>query len=143
MRNAEQSRLAEAGKGTPWRKWGPYLSERQWGTVREDYSEHGDAWNYFPHDHARSRAYRSGEDGLTLSFRLAQNQKSVLALGMATRNIGAALAPLFGVAEVDQRAIVMVAAGSPCRRSLRCSRPFGSLAALRQMNGEHRRPFAP
>ncbi len=62
--NAEQKRLDEAGKGTPWRKWGPYLSERQWGTVREDYSDNGDAWNYFPHDHARSRAYRSGEDGL-------------------------------------------------------------------------------
>src|ERR1700721_340493 len=44
--------------------WGPYLSERQWGTVREDYSASGDAWNYFPHDHARSRAYRWGEDGL-------------------------------------------------------------------------------
>jgi hypothetical protein len=62
--NAEQKRLAEAGEGTPWRKWGPYLSERQWGTVREDYSDNGDAWNYFPHDQARSRAYRSGEDGL-------------------------------------------------------------------------------
>ena len=48
----------------PWRKWGPYLSERQWGTVREDYSENGDAWNYFSHDQARSRAYRWGEDGL-------------------------------------------------------------------------------
>jgi hypothetical protein len=47
-----------------WRLWGPYLSERQWGTVREDYSANGDAWNYFPHDHARSRAYRWGEDGL-------------------------------------------------------------------------------
>jgi hypothetical protein len=47
-----------------WRKWGPYLSERQWGTVREDYSENGDAWNYFTHDQARSRAYRWGEDGL-------------------------------------------------------------------------------
>src|ERR1700690_711537 len=44
--------------------WGPYLSERQWGTVREDYSSNGDAWNYFPHDHARSRAYRWGEDGI-------------------------------------------------------------------------------
>ena len=44
--------------------WGPYLSERQWGTVREDYSANGDAWNYLPHDHARSRAYRWGEDGL-------------------------------------------------------------------------------
>ncbi len=61
---AEQRRLAEARKGTPWRKWGPYLSERQWGTVREDFSGDGDAWNYFPHDHARSRAYRAGEDGL-------------------------------------------------------------------------------
>jgi hypothetical protein len=48
----------------PWKKWGPYLSERQRGTVREDYSENGDAWNYFPHDHARSRAYHWGEDGL-------------------------------------------------------------------------------
>jgi len=50
--------------GVPWKKWGPYLSERQWGTVREDYSENGDAWNYFTHDQARSRAYRWGEDGL-------------------------------------------------------------------------------
>ncbi|MBV9175061.1 MAG: glucosidase [Chloroflexi bacterium] len=49
---------------TPWWRWGPYLSERQWGTVREDYSADGDAWNFFPHDHARSRAYRWGEDGL-------------------------------------------------------------------------------
>src|SRR5512147_1465032 len=49
---------------TPWKKWGPYLSERQWGTVREDYSSYGEAWDYFPHDQARSRAYRWGEDGL-------------------------------------------------------------------------------
>ncbi len=62
--NAEQRRLAEAAAGTPWRMWGPYLSERQWGTVREDYSSNGDAWNYFTHDQARSRAYRWGEDGL-------------------------------------------------------------------------------
>jgi hypothetical protein len=55
----EQKRLNEAREaGIPWKKWGPYLSERQWGTVREDYSENGDAWNYFSHDHARSRAYR-------------------------------------------------------------------------------------
>ena len=61
----EQKRLNDAREaGIPWKKWGPYLSERQWGTVREDYSENGDAWNYFPHDHARSRAYRWGEDGL-------------------------------------------------------------------------------
>ena len=63
--NAESLRLAAANAGTePWRRWGPYLSERQWGTVREDYSQRGDAWEYFPHDHARSRVYRWGEDGL-------------------------------------------------------------------------------
>ncbi len=61
----EAERLIDAREGkSPWRKWGPYLSERQWGTVREDYSDNGDAWNYFPHDHARSRAYKWGEDGL-------------------------------------------------------------------------------
>jgi len=61
----EHTRLEEAReRQIPWRKWGPYLSERQWGTVREDYSESGDAWNYFSHDQARSRAYRWGEDGL-------------------------------------------------------------------------------
>jgi Mannosylglycerate hydrolase MGH1-like glycoside hydrolase domain len=61
----EEQRLAEAQARTAhWRRWGPYLSERQWGTVREDYSPHGTAWDSFPHDHARSRAYRWGEDGL-------------------------------------------------------------------------------
>jgi hypothetical protein len=61
----EHDRLEQARSQTLlWKKWGPYLSERQWGTVREDYSENGDAWNYFSHDHARSRAYRWGEDGL-------------------------------------------------------------------------------
>jgi hypothetical protein len=62
---AEARRLAEAeARVAHWRRWGPYLSERQWGTVREDYSPNGDAWDYLPHDHARSRAYRWGEDGL-------------------------------------------------------------------------------
>ncbi len=62
---AEEKRLAEAREHTGhWRRWGPYLTERQWGTVREDYSPYGTAWDYFPHDHARSRAYRWGEDGL-------------------------------------------------------------------------------
>jgi hypothetical protein len=62
---AEHIRLDEArAQKAPWKTWGPYLSERQWGTVREDYSESGDAWNYFTHDQARSRAYRWGEDGL-------------------------------------------------------------------------------
>src|SRR6516164_8937963 len=61
----EQKRLNIAREqGVPWKKWGPYLSERQWGTVREDYSSDGNAWNYFPHDQARSRAYRWNEDGL-------------------------------------------------------------------------------
>ena len=61
----EELRLDEAREsGVPWKQWGPYLSERQWGTVREDYSENGDAWNYFTHDQARSRAYHWGEDGL-------------------------------------------------------------------------------
>jgi Glycosyl hydrolase family 63 C-terminal domain len=61
----EQKRLNEAReKGVPWKKWGPYLSERQWGTVREDYSKDGNAWDYFSHDQARSRAYRWGEDGM-------------------------------------------------------------------------------
>jgi mannosylglycerate hydrolase MGH1-like protein len=63
--NVEQTRLTEDREGkTRWKRWGPYLSERQWGTVREDYSPNGDAWNFFTHDHARSRAYRWGEDGI-------------------------------------------------------------------------------
>ena len=61
----EQQRLEEArSKKVHWYRWGPYLSERQWGTVREDYSASSEAWDYFPHDHARSRAYRWGEDGI-------------------------------------------------------------------------------
>ncbi|HEY6013558.1 MAG TPA: hypothetical protein VIU37_06115, partial [Candidatus Limnocylindrales bacterium] len=62
---AERVRLAETAAGVArWDRWGPYLAERQWGTVREDYSPDGAAWDSFPHDHARSRAYRWGEDGL-------------------------------------------------------------------------------
>jgi hypothetical protein len=61
---AEGQRLAATQTGDAWRRWGPYVSERQWGTVREDYSCGGTAWEYFPHDHARSRAYRWGEDGI-------------------------------------------------------------------------------
>src|SRR5262252_4879055 len=65
VETAEQTRLNAAREsGVPWKKWGPYLSERQWGTVREDYSQDGNAWDYFSHDQARSRAYRWGEDGL-------------------------------------------------------------------------------
>src|SRR4051794_37396020 len=65
MVNVERQRLRDAdASGVPWRQWGPYLSERQWGTVREDYSSGGDAWSAFSHEQARSRAYRWGEDGL-------------------------------------------------------------------------------
>src|SRR5579884_272549 len=62
----EEEKLLEEARQrrVHWKRWGPYLSERQWSTVREDYSAHGDAWNYFPHDVARSRAYRWGEDGI-------------------------------------------------------------------------------
>src|SRR5579859_4253448 len=63
--NAEQTRLDESNaRNKHWKRWGPYLAERAWGTVREDYSPDGSAWEYFPHDHARSRAYRWNEDGL-------------------------------------------------------------------------------
>src|SRR5229473_444587 len=63
--NAEEKRLEESReRKVHWNRWGPYLSERQWGTVREDYSSYGTAWEFFPHDHARSRTYRWGEDGI-------------------------------------------------------------------------------
>jgi Mannosylglycerate hydrolase MGH1-like glycoside hydrolase domain len=80
---AEQRRLQECTATQPaWKKWGPYLSERQWGTVREDYSPHGNAWDYFPHDHARSRAYRWGEDGIA-GF---SDDQQRLCLGLALWN---------------------------------------------------------
>lgn len=79
--NPEQQRLDDnAQKEIPLELWGPYLSERQWGTVREDYSENGDAWNYFPHDHARSRVYRWGEDGLAGISDYGQNLCFALAV---------------------------------------------------------------
>ena len=64
LETAEGLRLLAATRGEGWRRWGPYLSDRQWGTVREDYSPDGEAWDYLPHDFARSRTYRWGEDGL-------------------------------------------------------------------------------
>ena len=81
--NAEQARLDEAARNAkPWRCWGTYLSERQWGTVREDYSADGSAWEYFPHEHARSRAYRWGEDGIAGFC----DEKENLCLGIALWN---------------------------------------------------------
>src|SRR3954453_10188120 len=62
--NPEQARLSQPRTLEDWKIWGPYLPERAWGTVREDYSADGSAWSYFPHDHARSKAYRWNEDGL-------------------------------------------------------------------------------
>ena len=81
--STEQARLAEhPASGAGWKSWGPYLSERQWGTVREDYSVFGSAWEYFPHDHARSRAYRWGEDGIA-GF---SDDQQRLCLGLALWN---------------------------------------------------------
>src|SRR5436190_8106737 len=80
-KSAERDRLRDSGAwDAPWRRWGPYLSERQWGTVREDYSADGDAWRYLPHDHARSRAYHWGEDGLAGFCDLKQRLCFALAL---------------------------------------------------------------
>jgi hypothetical protein len=79
---AEESRLRETRDGVRWRQWGPYLSERQWGTVREDYSDNGDAWSYFTHDQARSRAYRWGEDGMAG----VSDDKGLLCLSLALWN---------------------------------------------------------
>src|SRR6476659_3775861 len=93
---AEQSRLAEnlAGKAN-WQRWGPYLSERAWGTVREDYSANADAWDYFPHDHARSRAYRWSEDGL--AGVCDKNQTLCLALALWNEADAILKERLFGV----------------------------------------------
>src|SRR5215475_9563916 len=78
---AEQTRLDDdRDRAIRWKKWGPYLSERQWGTVREDYSETGNAWDYFTHDQARSRAYRWGEDGL--AGQCDDHQRLCLALAL-------------------------------------------------------------
>ncbi len=62
--SAEKERLLKSSENRNWKKWGPYLTERQWGTVREDYSINGNAWNSVPHEHARSNAYRWGEEGI-------------------------------------------------------------------------------
>jgi hypothetical protein len=91
--NAEKTRLLTAG--ADWKQWGPYLSERQWGTVREDYSEHGNAWDYFPHEHARSRAYRWGEDGLA-GFSDAE-QRLCLSLALWNGRDGILKERLFGL----------------------------------------------
>ena len=80
----EDQRLPPETRGATWLRWGPYLSERQWGTVREDYSPDGTAWDYFPHDHARSRAYRWGEDGIAGSRTTSSGFASRWRSGTAT-----------------------------------------------------------
>jgi hypothetical protein len=81
--DAQPQRLEECREHhVPWRKWGPHLSERQWSTVREDYSDNGDAWSYFSHDQARSRTYGLGEDGLA-GF---SDDKGYLCLALALWN---------------------------------------------------------
>ena len=83
MATAERDRLDEAdARGVPWRRWGPYLSERQWGTVREDTTEGGDSWSAFTHDQARARAHRWGEDGLAG----ISDDRQLLCLALALRN---------------------------------------------------------
>jgi len=83
-KTAEELRLDEAReKAVPWRQWGPYLSERQWGTVREDYSEDGNAWDYFTHDQARSRTYHWGEEASPVSVTTSNDCAFHLPCGMA------------------------------------------------------------
>ena len=85
--NPEQQRLNDTKTGQQnWKFFGPYLSERQWGTVREDYSPHGNAWEYLPHDHARSRAYRWGEDGIAGFCDDLKVYRSGIALGTTCKS---------------------------------------------------------
>ena len=101
MKLIEEKRLNERDKkgNQIWRKWGPYLSERQWGTVREDYSKDGSAWSYFPHDHARSRVYRWGEDGIAGISDIRQNL--CFSLGIWNGNDDILKERLYGLTGVD------------------------------------------
>jgi hypothetical protein len=92
---AEEQRLRDARTNPEWRLWGPYLSERQWGTVREDDSEGGDAWDYFTHDAARSRAYRWGEDGL--AGQCDDKQRMCLAIALWNEQDAIVKERLFGL----------------------------------------------
>ena len=78
--NTERKRLLERADNKGWKKWGPYLSERQWGTVREDYGPYGDAWGYLPFNQSHYRAYRWGEDGIAGISDYAQNLRFAIAL---------------------------------------------------------------
>src|ERR1041384_2308257 len=104
--NPEQARVETFGhlenglrQAGDWYVWGPYLSERQWGTVPEDYSATGEAWDYFPHDHARSRAYRSGEDGIAGSS--DHHQRICSALGLWNERDPILKERLFGLTNAE------------------------------------------
>ena len=92
----EEERLVESqARRFHWRRWGPFLAERQWGTVREDYSPDGDVWRYFTHDHSRSRAYRWGEDGIAgISDR---HQRVCFALALWNERDAILKEPLYGL----------------------------------------------
>jgi len=105
--NPEKLRLQETReRNMPWKKWGPYLSERQWGTAREDYSRTGNAWDYFSHDQARSRAYRWGEDGLAGIADDRQQLCFAIALWNGVDPI--LKARLFGLTNMEITALVLV-----------------------------------
>ena len=126
----EQKRLNEAREAQiPWKKWGPYLSERQWGTVREDYSHDGNAWDYFSHDQARSRAYRWGEDGL--GGICDEKQRLCFALALWNERDPILKERLFGLGR--ERDVGLV-------RGLRVDRPGRPAAPGR---GQLRRPLEP
>jgi len=157
--DAERLRLEEAGTGTPeWRDWGPYLSERAWGTVREDYSADGDAWSFFPHEHARSRVYRWNEDGMAGFSDETQNW--CLSLGLWNGVDSILKERMFGLtgpqgnhgedvkeywwyldgtphAFLAHLALPLPAAGVPLRRPGRRERPPGQ-AGTRIRVGRHR-----
>ena len=117
---AEGQRLAEdTERAKNWKRWGPYLSERQWGTVREDYSPEGTAWEYFPHDHARSRAYRWGEDGLAGISDNHQRLRFALALWNGRDPI--LKERLFGLSGNEGRSRSACGAGPTARSSSACS----------------------
>src|SRR5271166_6033450 len=100
LQSKEDQRLEEdRARKKYWKRWGPYLSERQWGTVREDYSPGGTAWEYFPHEHARSRAYRWGEDGI--AGMSDADQLVCLSLGMWNGNDPILKERLFGLTNAE------------------------------------------
>src|SRR5262245_46351340 len=151
-RTAEGARLDALRRGVRWRRWGPYLSERQWGTVREDYSENGDAWGYFTHDEARSRAYRWGEDGLG-GF---GDDRLLLCLGLALWNGRDAILKerLFGLTNAegnhgeDVKEHYYYLDGTPTHSYMRmlykypqAAFPYGRLIEENQRRGRDEREF--